>query len=147
MNTATVANQVTDCIGPPGRLTVYAGHITGIQREFLDLFEASRCNISRTCHALAIEREQFNQWLTGHDFAAAVHDMEQGLIDDVWANLYSQAMGGNVRAVMFYLDHKAQGRGYGKPISHTETVTIRTDSTRAHTSQNVSFAGSGKQVH
>jgi len=76
--------------------------------NFLNAYKSVKCNISRACEAVNIDRKTFYNWLEKYPkFAKQVKEIEDSLDDKIEGVLFRNAELGRQRAVEFWLtNHK-----------------------------------------
>ena len=83
------------------------------KRLFLEAFELSVGNVSTTCSKIGISRNTFYQWKKKDlDFAQAVSDQEESLLDFAETMLHKAIKEGRTAELIFFLKTKGQSRGY-----------------------------------
>lgn len=63
-------------------------------------------NITKLCLKAGINRKTFYEWLKDTKFLNQITEQEQKLNDDIKDRLVLQALKGNLRAIIYYLEHK-----------------------------------------
>jgi len=78
------------------------------KQDFLEVYKASKCNISKACEAINIDRGTFYIWKEKYPkFAITVEEIEDSLDDKIEGVLFRNAETGRQRAVEFWLiNHK-----------------------------------------
>jgi hypothetical protein len=80
---------------------------------FLEVFEASACNVSVSCKKVGISRNTFYEWKKKDlVFAEAVKEQEESLLDFAETMLYKAIKEGKTPELIFFLKTKGQSRGY-----------------------------------
>ena len=80
---------------------------------FLEVFEASACNVSVSCKKVGISRNTFYDWKKKDlAFAESVREQEEGLLDFAETMLYKAIKEGKTPELIFFLKTKGQARGY-----------------------------------
>lgn len=105
--------------------------------RFIDVLRANAGNIKKSCEAFGIARRQYYYWMEKDaDFASAVEDVSEGIIDYAESKLLQQIKDGNTTAIIFFLKCRAKKRGYierqeheltganGAPLAFDVTVNI-----------------------
>lgn len=93
--------------------------LTDVQRQFLSILEVNLGNVSETCKATNVGRTTYYGWLEAdesnnpNNFAQAVNDIKEGLIDRAESVLYGHLFNErSLDAAKYYLSRKGKGRGY-----------------------------------
>lgn len=76
------------------------------QEHALLAWRETNGNITKLCFKAGINRKTFYEWLKNPDFADQIWEQEQKLNDDIKDQLVQQALKGNLRAIIYYLEHK-----------------------------------------
>ena len=80
---------------------------------FLEVFEASACNVSVSCKKVGISRNTFYDWKKKDlAFAESVREQEEGLLDFAETMLYKAIKEGKTPELIFFLKTKGKRRGY-----------------------------------
>ena len=83
------------------------------QREFLVAYAGTALNVKRACETANISRTTFYHWMnTSNTFALAVHDLKEGLKDDVESVMVKMIATGNVPLLIHFSKTKMKERGY-----------------------------------
>ena len=94
------------------RKTVEA-RIAEQKKLFLSVFEKKGGNPTSSCIAAGIGRSTYYAWLeSDKEFAEAVHNVKESLIDMAESKLLESIQGGNLTATIFYLKTQGKDRGY-----------------------------------
>ena len=102
------------------------------QLHFLALYYSKGCNITETCKAVGVARQQFYYWSdTYPDFKTLAKMQEESLVDFAESKLLEAMQDGNIPAIKFFLCNKGRGRGW-QPETKIEAqvnndITIRYD--------------------
>lgn len=82
--------------------------------RFLAAFQRNGGFVSKACRAAGITPQTFREWRKLHpEFEQLVDDVAEGNLDVAEQSLMKSIRSGNAKAIMFYLDRKGKGRGYG----------------------------------
>ena len=77
-------------------------------------------NVSEACKAANIARPTFYVYMkTDEDFANAVDDIRESLLDMAESQLMKQINDGNTTSLIFYLKTQGRSRGYGDEVALT----------------------------
>jgi len=82
------------------------------KKDFLEAYELSLANISSACKRLAISRQTYYNWLEDSDFALAVSNIQEGLLDFAESMLLKKIKDGGTTELIFFLKTKGKARGY-----------------------------------
>jgi len=83
------------------------------KEAFLKVYANKSLHLMRACEAADVGRSTVWKWRqTDPEFAQAVLDVEEGLIDDIEDALITLCKEGDVKAIIFFLRAKAKHRGY-----------------------------------
>jgi hypothetical protein len=83
------------------------------KKDFLEAYELSLANITTACKRLGISRQTYYNWLNNDsDFAEAVGNIQEGLLDFAESMLLKKIKEGGTTELIFYLKTKGKKRGY-----------------------------------
>ena len=83
------------------------------KEKFLEVFANNLGNVQDSCKAAGIARKTFYNWKDGdEDFAQAVEEIQEGLIDLAESKLLENIKSGKTNEILFYLRTKGKYRGY-----------------------------------
>jgi len=83
---------------------------------FLELFWENAGNIAATCRAVGITRKTYYNWLhSDENFAAAVEEIKEALVDFAESMLIKLVKEKNLGAIIFFLCNKGALRGWRNP--------------------------------
>ena len=88
------------------------------QIEFLNAYAMTALNVKRACESVNVSRTTFYHWLnTSNTFAVAVHDLKEGLKDDVESVMAKMMASGNERLLIHFSKTKMKERGYVEGVA------------------------------
>ena len=90
------------------------------KQEFLKAFKSTKCNISRACEAVNINRGTYYIWLENPKFAEACKEIEDSLTDNIENALFRKAELGHERAMEFYLTNRKKDK-YSNTVKQEHT--------------------------
>lgn len=96
--------------------------ITSRQKEFLEVFENSSCNISVACKKFKITRQTYYNWLENPKFKQEIIDIEESLIDYAETKLMQNIKEGKESSIFFFLKTKGKKRGYIETVEQNVSV-------------------------
>jgi len=78
------------------------------KQKYLEIYKLTKCNISKACETININRTTFYRWLNNYPkFAEQVKEIENSLDDKIEGVLFRNAETGRQRAIEFWLtNHK-----------------------------------------
>jgi hypothetical protein len=77
------------------------------KQNFLEAFRLAKCNISKACEVINIERKTFYRWQEKYPkFSKAIKDIEDSMTDRIEVKLMTKAEEGHQRAMEFYLTNR-----------------------------------------
>lgn len=82
------------------------------QKLFLKAYKKNKYHIMKACAEIGVTRNSYYQWLKNDEFAAAVKNAQEELVDLVEACLIKQIENDNSTSTIFFLKCKAKNRGY-----------------------------------
>lgn len=83
------------------------------KKLFLDLYIRNAANVTSTCNAVGIGRRGYYEWVVADkEFAAAVKDLDDSLVDMAESRLYKAVLRDNMTAIIFLLKTKGKKRGW-----------------------------------
>ena len=83
------------------------------QKAFLSFYKSNRCNISKACELTKIARSTVFTWRNEEpQFAKAMEDVYEGLIDKAEEQLTVNIEQGKETSLIFYLANKGKTRGW-----------------------------------
>lgn len=83
------------------------------KEKFLEVFANNLGNVQDSCKAAGIARKTFYNWRdSDEDFAQAVEEIQEGLIDLAESKLLENIKSGKTNEILFYLRTKGKYRGY-----------------------------------
>lgn len=108
------------------------------KETFIEIFELSGCNVSKSCKKSNIARQTFYNWFTeDKEFAQKINDAQEGVIDMAESMLIKKVKEGSTPEILFLLKTKGKSRGYverqefagveEQPIVWKETKTYNQD--------------------
>ena len=81
------------------------------RKQVIEIYENKAGNISQTCKAANLSRRVFYQWKKEYaDFAEAIKEVDDSLIDMAESSLLLQIKKGNMTGIIFFLTNKASDR-------------------------------------
>lgn len=87
--------------------------MTKRQRDFLVIFKKNMCLVATSCEKAGISRKTFYDWKERHeDFAKAVEDANESMMDFGESKLLKLIQDGDTSATIFYAKTKLRNRGY-----------------------------------
>ena len=96
--------------------------LTSKQKEFLEVFENSSCNISVACKKFKISRQTYYVWLENTKFKQEIKDIEESLIDYAETKLMQNIRDGKESSIFFFLKTKGKKRGYVETVEQNVSV-------------------------
>lgn len=97
---------------------------------FLKMFEISGCNITLACKKANIVRQTYYNWIDKDpDFADAVDNAREGLLDLAESILIKNIKEGGTTELIFFLKTKGKKRGYVERTEHKIDKEIEIDFT------------------
>ena len=99
---------------------------TFMKQVFLEVFLKKGCSISASYKEAGIEsRTTYYVWLKkDKDFAAAIKERQEALIDYVEALMLGRIKVGSDRLIEFFLERRAKTRGYGEKSDIAVDINI-----------------------
>lgn len=86
-------------------------------------YEKKGGNVSATCEAANIGRRTFYLWReTDPDFAEAIKDIDESLVDFAESKLMEKVQEGDLTAIIFTLKTKGKDRGYVERTEQNVTM-------------------------
>ena len=84
------------------------------QKNFIEIYPKTLCNISKTCKQVGISRTTFYKWYDDDtDFEKEVDNAKEGLIDNLETEIYQQIFEKhNIVATIFALKCLGKKRGW-----------------------------------
>lgn len=83
------------------------------KKAMLQALEKSLGIVTQACKIAGISRSNYYNWLSDDpEFAQAVKDIENVVLDFAESQLHKQINEGNTSATIFFLKTKGKGRGY-----------------------------------
>jgi len=83
------------------------------KEKFLEVFANNLGNVQDSCKAAGISRATYYVWKDNdQDFAQAVEEIQEGLIDLAESKLLDNIKSGKTNEILFYLRTKGKYRGY-----------------------------------
>ena len=83
------------------------------KEKFLEVFANNLGNVQDSCKAAGIARKTYYNWKNNDDeFAQAVEEIQEGLIDMAESKLLDTIKSGKTNEILFYLKTKGKYRGY-----------------------------------
>lgn len=102
------------------------------KKRLLKSLQQNNGIISHACDAAKISRKTYYEWMQqDEDFATAVDEIQEGVIDVVENELMKQIKEGNTTASIFFLKTRGKHRGYiersevehkGGPVSAIQII-------------------------
>jgi len=93
----------------------------------LDALEKSLGVVTTACKAVGIGRTQFYEYMkTDEQFAEAVRDMDEVVLDFAESQLHKQIKENSTAATIFFLKTKGKKRGYIETQELKQDITTRT---------------------
>jgi len=90
------------------------------KKGMMDALRATHGNVSAAAAKMDISRMQHYEWLkTDPEYAQAVHDIQEGIVDFSESALLKQIKEGNIAAIIFHLKTQGKRRGYVERIEST----------------------------
>lgn len=84
-----------------------------VKKKLLKYLNEGKGIISYACQKAGVSRQTFyNYKKDDEEFAAAVDEINEGIIDVVESKLLTQINDNNLTAIIFYLKTKGRNRGY-----------------------------------
>jgi len=78
---------------------------------FLETFKLVKCNISKACETVNIDRQTYYNWIEKYSkFAKACKEIEDGMTDKIEVMLMTKAEQGRQRAMEFYLTNRKKDK-------------------------------------
>ncbi|MFA6198680.1 MAG: hypothetical protein WC734_06065 [Patescibacteria group bacterium] len=88
-------------------------NIEQVKKSLVEAMKSHRCNISKSCEAVGVQRSTFYSYLKEDPaFKQAIEDCTEASIDHVEDRLMDNIDGGDTGSICFYLKCKAKHRGY-----------------------------------
>lgn len=89
------------------------------QEQFLKAFDEAACNIAVACKKADITRQTFYNWKNEcKEFADAVEDCQESLLDFAETKLHQNIMEGKEASIFFFLKTKGKDRGYVERVEN-----------------------------
>jgi len=83
------------------------------KEKFLEVFANNLGNVQESCKSAGIGRATFYVWKDNdEEFAQAVNEIQEGLIDLAESKLLENIKSGKTNEILFYLKTKGKYRGY-----------------------------------
>ena len=97
------------------------GKVEDRQKELMELFKAkyekTGGNVKLSCIAVGISRQTYYNWIKQNpEWEQLLKHEKEGAKDNVESALYKAALGGNVTAMIYFLNWNARDRGYNLPL-------------------------------
>lgn len=93
----------------------------------LDALEKSLGVVTTACKAVGVGRTQFYEYMkTDEQFAEAVRDMDEVVLDFAESQLHKQIKENSTAATIFFLKTKGKKRGYIETQELKQDITTRT---------------------
>jgi len=90
------------------------------KNAMMEALKATHGNVSAAAAKVDISRKQHYEWLkTDPEYAQAVHDIQEGIVDFSESALLKQIKEGNIAAIIFHLKTQGKRRGYVERIEST----------------------------
>ena len=81
------------------------------KQKFLSAFKLAKCNVSKACEAVDIDRKTFYNWQDKNPkFALAIKEIEDAMTDKIEVMLMTKAEQGRQRAMEFYLTNRKKDK-------------------------------------
>lgn len=94
------------------------------KKKLLKHLGEGRGIISYACQKAGVSRQTFYNWKTEDDeFAQAVENISEDIIDVVESKLLSQINDNNLTAIIFFLKTKGRSRGYVEQTDVNANIT------------------------
>lgn len=107
------------------------------KKRFLSALESNDGHIQETCTQLGIPRSTFYLWRKeDEEFAQAVEDVFEKLVDDAETELRKRIRLGDTTAIIFFLKTKGKKRGYIEKqemehnVKDATTIIVRSEEER-----------------
>jgi len=85
------------------------------KRRFLNFFIKNKCNVTKACKQIGINRQTFYNWKNNDQlFKDFLNECQEVVTDHVEGRLHELIDNLNPSAVIFYLKTKAKHRGYSQ---------------------------------
>ena len=87
-----------------------------LKKAMLIALTKNRCNISKACKAVGIDRATHYKYIKSNpEYAEAVEAAMEAVIDEIESKLQEVGIDGNVLAMNSFLNARGKSRGYGNP--------------------------------
>ena len=97
------------------------------KKALIDALEKSLGVVTLACKQVGIDRTTFYRYVKeDEDFAAAVRDVDEVVLDFAESQLHKQIRENNTAATIFYLKTKGKRRGYIETQELKQDITTRT---------------------
>ena len=99
-----------------------------IKKKLLKYLNEGKGIISYACQKAGVSRQTFyNYKKDDGEFAAAVDEINEGIIDVVESKLLTQINDNNLTAIIFYLKTKGRNRGYVEMVDSNVNLSGSVD--------------------
>ncbi len=97
------------------------------KNKFIERYAELDCNISKTCIAVGIDRKTFRNWtIADKDFAQAIEDAEESVLDEVESVILKKAKGFEVETKKVVVKKITTGEGRKVKVKGEEKTLTKT---------------------
>lgn len=102
--------------------------LSGKKEMIAEVIQKSRGNISVAAKMLGVSRNTIYRYIKDdNELSSMLDDERETMIDNVESKLYSEAINGNITAMIFFLKTQGKKRGYIDRQEFSGDITIKWD--------------------